>query len=140
MPSVADAIVAVEVLGGRFWLDHDEVRYRAPHTAAARIRPHLELLRQQRNRVVELLRQRDIPPMPSGVRLIHWSPKPPPVAIQRCSVVNDVHLFARTTLRQLEFAMAGNNWLAGNWSVRELVDRLEAVGVVVELQTVQSSG
>ena len=30
--------------------------------------------------------------------------------------------------------MAGKNWLAGNWSVRELVDRLEQVGVQVDVR------
>jgi hypothetical protein len=29
--------------------------------------------------------------------------------------------------------MAGENWLAGNWSVRELVDRLEQVGVKADV-------
>lgn len=133
-PSVADAIGAVEVLGGHIWLEQGRVRYKAPHSAAARIRPHLERLRQQREQVVETLRQRNVPPMPPGVRLLDWKLKRPPVMLERCSVVNDVHLFARTTLRQLQFALAGNNWLAGNWSVRELVERLEEVGVKVEVQ------
>jgi hypothetical protein len=70
-------------------------------------------------------------PMPKGVTLLRWAPERPPVAIERWAVVNDVPQFIQTTLRQLQAAMAGENWLAGNCSVRELVDRLEQVGVNV---------
>jgi len=42
--------------------------------------------------------------------------------------------FIQITLGQLEAAMAGQNWLAGNSSVRELVERLEQVGVKVSVE------
>jgi hypothetical protein len=71
--------------------------------------------------------------MPKGVRLLQWAPKGPPVAIGSWSVVTDVPQFIQTTLGQLQAAMAGENWLAGNWSVRELVDRLEQVGVKADV-------
>jgi len=134
---VADDIAAVEVLGGHIWLERGQVRYRAPAHAVIRIRPHLERLREHRADVVEVLRKRDIPPVPRGVRLIAWNLKPPPVVVERWSVVTNVALFARRALKQLEFALAGDNCLAGNWSISELIDRLEAVGVVVELQRVR---
>ncbi len=73
-------------------------------------------------------------PMPKGVRLLHWAPQPPPVAIESWAVVNDVPKFIQTTLGQLGAAMAGKNWLAGNRSVRELVERLEQVGVKVSVE------
>jgi hypothetical protein len=72
-------------------------------------------------------------PMPKGVTLLRWAPVRPPVAIESWAVVNDVPQFIQTTLRQLRAAMAGKNWLAGNCSVRELVERLEQVGVEVSV-------
>jgi hypothetical protein len=102
--------------------------------------PILAKLKANRKEVVEVLQLRAAPPpMPPGVRLVKWSLKPPPVILERWSVVTDVGLFARRTLEQLVFAQAGKNWFAGNWSIRELVDRLEAVGVVVEVEPVRSS-
>jgi hypothetical protein len=73
-------------------------------------------------------------PMPEGVTLLRWAPGRPPMVIERWAVVNDVPQFIQTTLRQLEAAMAGKNWLAGNCSVRELVERLEQVGVKVSVE------
>jgi hypothetical protein len=73
------------------------------------------------------------PEMPAGVRLLDWKPKQPPVAITTWAVVNDVPQFVRATFEQLRAALDGKNWRAGNWSVRELVDRLEQCGVQVEV-------
>jgi len=74
------------------------------------------------------------PPMPPGVTLLQWVPLSPPVAIESCAVVTDVPKFVQATLFQLRAAMSGKNWLAGNRSVRELVDRLEQVGVKVSVE------
>jgi hypothetical protein len=82
---------------------------------------------------LEKTEQSGPPPMPEGVRLLHWAPQSPPVAITACAIVNDVPQFLRTTLEQLRAALDGENRLAGNWSVRELVDRLEQCGVQVEV-------
>ena len=71
--------------------------------------------------------------MPQGVRLTRWEPKPPPVILTRWSVVLDTHGFIAATLRDLGAALAGKTWIAGNCSVRELIDRLEQVGVTVEI-------
>jgi hypothetical protein len=46
------------------------------------------------------------PAMPCGVRLVAWSLKEPPVAIESCSVVAQPALFARATLEQLRVALA----------------------------------
>ena len=121
----------------------------------------LDVLRQCRDEVVRLLRGREgpqirgksqpdpyavalektiqsgPPPMPKGVRLLQWAPQLPPVAIESWAVVNDVLQFIQTTLSQLQAAMDGRNWLAGNRSVRELVDRLEQVGVKVSVEEIK---
>jgi len=72
--------------------------------------------------------------MPPGVTLVQWAPLSPPVAIESWAVVTDVPRFVQTTLRQLQSAISGENWLAGNRSVRELVERLEQVGVKVSVE------
>jgi hypothetical protein len=72
--------------------------------------------------------------LPAGVRLLSCQPKEAPVAITTCSVVIDVDKFVRVTLGQLDHALKGENWLAGNWSVRALIDRLEQVGIFVEVE------
>jgi len=71
--------------------------------------------------------------MPEGVKLLRWAPAHPPVAIETWAIVNDVPQFIRTTLEELRAAITGENWLAGNWNIRELVERLEQVGVKVEI-------
>jgi len=92
-------------------------------------------IRANRTEVVEVLRRRcEIPAMSAGVRLLAWEPKQPPVAIVTWAVVNDVPQFIRATLTQLEAALRGKNWLAANRSVRELVERLEQVGVKVNVE------
>jgi hypothetical protein len=49
------------------------------------------------------------------------------------SSVTDVNRFIRTTLCQLEAALEGRSWQAGNWGLSGLLERLEAVGCVVAL-------
>ena len=74
-----------------------------------------------------------IPPMPEGVRLIRWEPKPAPVILTHYAVVTEVPRFVNATLMELKAALAGQRWLAGHHSVRELVDRLEQCGVLVQV-------
>jgi hypothetical protein len=73
------------------------------------------------------------PQMPSGVRLREWRPKKAPVVVTVYSVVGDVQQFVRATLAQLGAALDGKPWLAGNYTVRDLQERLEQVGVKVEI-------
>jgi hypothetical protein len=82
---------------------------------------------------VEDAAQSEPHPVPKGVTLLRWAPERPPVAIEKWVIVNDVPQFIHTTLGQLQAAMAGDSWLAGNCSVRELVERLEQVGVKVSV-------
>jgi hypothetical protein len=74
-----------------------------------------------------------VPPMPRGVHLLRWEPKLAPVALIRVGIVTNVPKFVTTTLLELKAAIAGNRWQSGHWSVRELVDRLEQCGVLVEV-------
>jgi hypothetical protein len=80
-----------------------------------------------------LCHRTELPPMPEGVRLLKWELQRPPVILTRWSVVNDVSQFARSTLQELQAALSGENWRAGNWSVAELTERLRRVGVEVEI-------
>ena len=47
----------------------------------------------------------------------------------------DVDKFIFTTLMELQARLEGKDWLAGNWSIRDLTERLEQVGVKVEATT-----
>ena len=148
-----ELIQTIEAVGGVLTLKGDRIRYELPEDAA----PMIETLRQYRDEVVGVLRERgwregresqldpyavaldkttqcEPPPMPKGVRLLRWAPERPPVVIERWAVVNDVPQFIQTTLGQLQAAMAGKNWLAGNRSVRELLERLEQAGVKVNVE------
>jgi hypothetical protein len=78
--------------------------------------------------------------MPPGVRLLRWEPKTPPIAVVHMGIVGNIYKFAAATLLQLRARLDGKDYLAGNWSLRELVDRLEQVGVVVEIESTKSSG
>jgi hypothetical protein len=121
----------IESLGGSLAVQGDRIRYELPVAAA----PLLAELRAHRNAVFELLNTRfSVPVMPKGVRLIRWKPKTPPVFLARWSVVNETAKFIRITLAELDAALAGKSWLAGNRTVRELVDRLEQVGVEVTVE------
>jgi len=42
--------------------------------------------------------------------------------------------FVDAAILQLTARLEGKDFLAGNWSLRELVERLEQVGVAVEVQ------
>lgn len=148
-----ELIQTIEAAGGVLTLRGDRIRYELPEDAA----PMIEALRQHRDDVFGVLRERqrpeggrthpdpyavalketthsEAPPMPKGVRLLQWAPKRPPVTIESWSVVNNVPRFIRTTFGQLQAAMAGKDWLAGNRSVRELVERLEQVGVNISVE------
>ncbi len=127
MTSVHELIALVERGGGKFMIDGDRLGI-SPATAAA---PVLEELRQRKAELmVELARR---PAMPAGVRLVSWSPKDAPVRLSECSTVTDVDLFISSTLRQLEAALEGRSWQAGNWGLYGLLERLALCGCIVAL-------
>lgn len=133
--TIADVVSEVEAAGVAFRLDGEKVRVSYPDDQRRKeLAEQIALLRAQRAEVAAYLKARSaIPPMPEGVRLVRWEPKPAPIAIIRIGIVTDAPKFITATLLELKAALAGKRWLAGNWSVRELVDRLEQCGVVVEV-------
>lgn len=73
------------------------------------------------------------PPMPDGVTLFSWEPKEPPIELNAVSIVTETRAFILSTLRELDAALRGDCWGSGNWSVRDLCERLEQVGVDIEV-------
>jgi len=122
-----ELIQRVEANGGRFRVD-GEYLVIAPKEAAA---PVMEELRQHKAELMAELARR--PAMPTGVRLVRWEPKDAPVQLSPCSTVTDTEKFIRSTLRQLEAALEGRNWLAGNWGLSGLIERLAMCGCYVDL-------
>jgi len=125
-----EVLHVVEKAGGSLALHGGKIKYAIPK----RIAWLVPELRQQREEIVGLLQERTrFLPIPPSIRLVRWAPKQPPVVLEQSSVVIDVEKFALKTLEQLGHALARRSWLAGNWSVRTLMERLEQVGVKVEL-------
>jgi hypothetical protein len=122
-----EIIERITIAGGQIWLVDDKVRARLPES----LRPMVDEIRSCRADLIDELAQR--PGMPVGVRLIFWEPKAPPVQLSRCETVTDVDRFTRSTLRQVDARLHGNCWLAGNWTLSTLIDRLAAVGCHVAL-------
>ncbi len=133
--SIGEILGEVEATGIALRLDRGKVRIWYPEPQQReRLASQVAFLRAHRSEVAEFLQARDtVPVMPSGVRLVSWSPKHPPIVLSRYSVVTDVTAFIASTLTQLEEALKGNGWRAGHWSVRELVERLEETGVKLEV-------
>lgn len=129
MSSAALSLIrAVEAKGGRITVDGSWLVI-DPREAGEPIAD--ELLRHKAE-IIALLQV--LPPMPTGVRLVRWEPKTPPVQLPSGSTVVEVELFARSTLRQLDAQLQGKTWLAGNWDLSALLARLEAVGCFVALE------
>jgi hypothetical protein len=112
-------------------LNGDRIRYELPEEAETLL-PELHRLRDD---VLVFLRQRcSIPSLPKGVSVIEWAPKQAPVVLTRFSVVVEVPMFIDASIQELELAVAGNEWLASNQGVREILERLEQVGVRLHLE------
>jgi hypothetical protein len=120
-------IQTVESAGAHFMVDGDRLGI-FPATA---VHPMLEELRSNKFEIIALLQHRLV--MPQGVRLLQWEPLAPPIQLNRYTSVLDTEKFAAYTLRQLGARLRGDNWGAGSWSVWQLLERLERVGVTVEL-------
>lgn len=128
--TAVEVLQAVEKAGGSLVLNRGQIKYAIPRPATWLVSE----LRQRRGEIVALLQQRTASlPMPPGVRLLRWAPKEPPVSLQQCSVVIDVERFISATLAQLRARLEGKDFVAGNWPQRELIERLEQVGVEVEV-------
>jgi hypothetical protein len=75
------------------------------------------------------------PPLPAGVRLIRYEPKVPPVAIDVCSVVQDVEQFIQIELQELSARLHSPVQIRGGWGVFTILDRLRQVGLELEIDT-----
>jgi hypothetical protein len=133
--NVADLVNEVETTGVAFQLEGERVHVEYPDDERREeLAGRIALLRARRDEVIAYLKTRSaIPPMPEGVRLVRWEPKPAPIALTRVEIVNDVSRFVTMTLMELKAALAGKRWLAGNRSVRELIERLSECGIAVEV-------
>ena len=109
-----ELIAEFEGAGGVLSLEGDKIFCEIPPAIPDEA---LEELRAIREQVKVVLRERQLsrpPALPSGVRLIAWQPKDPPIVLTRWSIVTNVPTFVETTLRQLQHAIAGDNpFLAG---------------------------
>jgi hypothetical protein len=127
LAEIEAAGAAVQLAGGKI-----RIRYRE-EPQREHLADQVNFLRAHRDDVVEWLKVRTtIPAMPPGVRLLKWSLKETPVAIEACAIVTDSALFARTTLEQLAIALAEPKRWVG-WTVPQLIDRLYQIGVDVDL-------
>jgi hypothetical protein len=157
----SELIEAVEEAGGTLELHGERVRYQMP-TAATHLLEELRGQREEVKAL--LLERRISAALPPGVRLVSWHPKEPPIVLTQSSVVNDPVKFIEGTLRQLRYALDArrncaycrrlrgepgprispsldevrehnrHSFLAGNWSIRDLVERLEQVGLLLEVE------
>ncbi len=135
--TAVEVLHAIEKVGGALRLNGGQIKYTIPKPALWLVTE----LKQHREALIELLEERGTPlSMPPGIRLLKWEPKNPPIAIVRMGIVSNVPKFIADTLSQLQARLEGKDLLAGNWSLRELVDRLEQVGVVVKVESAQSAG
>jgi hypothetical protein len=124
----------LEAAGAALKLDGDKVRIVFPEEQRKHLADHFTFLRAHRDDVVAWLKARaTVPAMPPGVQLLHWQLKEPPVAVEVCAVVTDPALFARTTLEQLGIAISEPKRWVG-WTVPQLVDRLNQIGVGVKVE------
>lgn len=133
--NVADIVVEVETAGVAFQLEGERVHVEYPDDERREeLAGRIALLRARRDEVIAYLKARSaIPPMPEGVRLVRWEPKAAPIALTRVEIVTNVSRFVTMTLLELKAALVGKRWLAGSRSVRELIERLEECGVIVEV-------
>ena len=138
MNAVPAILNEIESAGVAVRLDGDKVRISyCDAEQRQQLSEQISFLRSRRREVVEWLKERTtIPTPPPGVRLVSWDLKKPPVAIDTCSVVTDPDRFARTTLDQLQIALSTQGRWVG-WTIHQLLDRLQQVGVAVELNGVE---
>lgn len=129
MNSAIEIFDTISAHGGQLWLvDGDRLRYRLPEN----LKPMVDVLREFKPQIVELLSQR--PAMPVGVRLVSYVPITTPVRISQCETVMDIGRFVQSTLRQLAARLNGESgWRYGWRSLSELLARLAAVGCIVAL-------
>jgi hypothetical protein len=136
--NVAEEVGLIEAAGAEFRLYGEKVRIWYPNEERREeLASQVNLLRDHRAEVAAVLKTRGIiPAMPPGVRLVKWSLKEPPIAIEYHAVVTEPAKFARATLEELRERLANPKRKYG-WSVAQLIDRLSQVGVAVALESAE---
>jgi len=129
--NASKVLEAVNGAGGSLELCGDRIRYVLPDSAKWLVK---QITRHKEDLIDILRKEAPVSTMPPGVRLMKWAPKEPPIAIVRMGVVTDVHKFIAATLLQVKARLQGKDFLAGSWSLRDLIDRLEQVGVEVAIE------
>jgi hypothetical protein len=135
--SAAKLIEAVRSAGGRFTVDGDRLGV-SPRTAAE---PFVEDLKRHKVEILQLLRTGNMSDsknpvlalLPRGVTLLKYAPLPAPIRLSPFETVTDVERFVESALRQLTDRLAGQDFLAGNWTLSTLLERLAAVGIELAL-------
>ena len=117
----------VERAGGALWVTGESLAFRLPESSSSMV----DELRTHKWELVELLYQR--PVIPVGLKLVRWEPVTAPVKIDPWLTVLETDRFIRVTLNQIEERLTEAEWKAGNWTLSELLERLERVGVTVAL-------
>jgi hypothetical protein len=133
--NVADIVSEIEAAGAIFRLEGEKVRVSYPDDERRKeLAKQIGLLRDHRTEVAAYLKARTaVPPMPKGVRLIHWESRAAPVAIDVCTVVVDVAKFVESELRALDSKL-NNPWtIRGGFTVPQILNRLAQAGLEVEL-------
>jgi hypothetical protein len=132
---VAEAIKEFESRGGRLLFEGADVSVTYPREQKDEIQAVVRTLRANRDRVIEMVRERQgvpapskCPPLPPGVRLVSYRPKAPPVALALVSIVNDVDRFILAYLGDLRWRLAHPNTHACA-PLREILTKLAEVGV-----------
>ncbi len=129
-----------ERLGGTFKLADARVKVEYPEDVRESVRPILEQLRSRKEEVRQLLYKHppgtlapaECPPLPPGVKLVRYAPKPPPVLLAPWSVVTDVEKFIRAELCDLEWRLKHPKGYAAP-PLPEILSKLAEVGVELEL-------
>ena len=134
MSELLEVLTEIEAAGATLRIEGNKVRIVfVDDLQRNRLAHQVSFLRQHRDDVMEWLKARaTVPEMPTGIRLLHWKLKEPPVAIEMCAVVTDPAQFARITLEQLAISVSEPGRWVG-WTVPQLVDRLAQVGVGVRV-------
>lgn len=124
----AEILDTISAAGGQLWLEGDKIRARLPES----LRPFVSVIREHKPEIVELLAQ--WPVMPRGVRLLSYLPATAPVKVSPSETVIDTGRFIQSTLRQVDARLHNRNFLAGCWTLSELLARLASVGCRVALE------
>lgn len=132
-PAIQNMVQSLEAQGVRFWLDGEKVRANLPKPTPPSVLRALEALRVRRDevrRLIESAGQNHFPySLPSGVLLVSYQPKEPPVAIAVCSVVTDVPKFINHALSELNARLHAPTQIRAGDSVFELLSKLADCGL-----------